>query len=75
MIDRVYPRNSRRKLYEVPVGFKYFRGRTPVTGRSWFCGGRKRRLPHFCAVTVAVWTTDKDGIIAALLAAEIMATA
>jgi phosphoglucomutase len=70
MIDRVTAGLS-RKLYEVPVGFKFF-----VDGLvdSWlgFCGEESAGA-SFLRQDGAVWTTDKDGLIAALLSAEITA--
>jgi phosphoglucomutase len=70
MIDRVAA-DLRRRLYEVPVGFKYF-----VDGlvNGWLgFGGEESAGASFLRRDGAVWTTDKDGIIAALLAAEITA--
>ena len=72
MIDRVAA-SLDRKLFEVPVGFK------------WFVGGLMDKTIAFCGEESAgatfvrrdgnVWTTDKDGIVAALLSAEITASA
>ena len=70
MIDRVTAR-LKRKLYEVPVGFKWF-----VDGlldRSLGFVGEESAGASFLRKDGTVWTTDKDGIIAALLAAEITA--
>jgi len=71
MIDRVTAKLG-RKLYEVPVGFKYF-----VTGlldaRLGFAG-EESAGSSFLRREGTVWTTDKDGIIAALLSAEMTAT-
>jgi phosphoglucomutase len=70
MIDRVAGRRG-RKLYEVPVGFKYF-----VDGLlhgSLGFAGEESAGSSFARMDGSVWTTDKDGIIAALLAAEITA--
>jgi phosphoglucomutase len=70
MIDRVTARLKRR-LYEVPVGFKWF-----VDGlldRSLGFVGEESAGASFLRKDGTVWTTDKDGIIAALLAAEITA--
>jgi len=70
MIDRVAARRG-RKLYEVPVGFKYF-----VDGLlhgSLGFAGEESAGSSFARMDGCVWTTDKDGIIAALLAAEITA--
>ena len=71
MIDRVTAKLG-RKLYEVSVGFKYF-----VTGlldaRLGFAG-EESAGSSFLRREGTVWTTDKDGIIAALLSAEMTAT-
>ena len=59
---------ARRKLYEVPVGFKYF-----VDGLlhgSLGFAGEESAGASFLRRDGMVWTTDKDGIIAALLAAR-----
>jgi len=72
MIDRVTSRLGRR-LYEVPVGFKWF-----VEGLlgGWLgFGGEESAGASFLRRDGTVWTTDKDGIIAALLSAEITARA
>ncbi|MDP1678525.1 MAG: alpha-D-glucose phosphate-specific phosphoglucomutase, partial [Candidatus Nitrotoga sp.] len=60
-----------RKLYEVPVGFKWF-----VDGLfegSLGFGGEESAGASFLRTDGSVWTTDKDGIILALLSAEITA--
>ncbi len=70
MIDRVTAR-LRRRLYEVPVGFKYF-----VEGllAGWLgFGGEESAGCSFLRRDGSVWTTDKDGIIPCLLSAEITA--
>ena len=70
MIDRVVEHLGRR-LYEVPVGFKWF-----VTGlyEGWCCfGGEESAGASFLRQDGTVWTTDKDGLIMDLLAAEITA--
>ena len=70
MIDRVTAKLG-RKLYEVPVGFKWF-----VDGLfdgSLGFGGEESAGASFVRLDGSVWTTDKDGIIPALLAAEITA--
>jgi phosphoglucomutase len=72
MIDRVSRRLVRR-LYEVPVGFKWFADGL-VTGELGFCGEESAGAT-FLRRNGEVWTTDKDGIVAALLAAEITACA
>jgi phosphoglucomutase len=70
MIDRVTAKLG-RKLYEVPVGFKWF-----VDGlldSSLGFGGEESAGASFARLDGTVWTTDKDGIVPALLAAEITA--
>jgi phosphoglucomutase len=70
IIDRITAR-LKRKLYEVPVGFKWF-----VDGlldRSLGFVGEESAGASFLRKDGSVWTTDKDGMIAALLAAEITA--
>ena len=70
MIDRVTAKLG-RTLYEVPVGFKWF-----VDGLregSLGFGGEESAGASFARLDGSVWTTDKDGIILALLAAEITA--
>jgi phosphoglucomutase len=71
MIDRVAA-GLGRKLYEVPVGFKYFVDGL-LEGTLGFVGEESAGA-SFLRKDAAVWTTDKDGLIAALLAAEITAT-
>lgn len=70
MIDRVTASLGRR-LWEVPVGFKWF---VPglIDGSVAF-GGEESAGASFLRRDGSVWTTDKDGIIAALLASEILA--
>jgi phosphoglucomutase len=70
MIDRVVAAAGRR-LWEVPVGFKWF---VPglIDGSVAF-GGEESAGASFLRRDGSVWTTDKDGIIAALLASEILA--
>jgi len=70
MIDRVSGRLG-RKLYEVPVGFKWFVDGL-VDGSLGF-GGEESAGASFSRIDGAVWTTDKDGIVPALLSAEITA--
>ena len=70
MIDRVAARLGRR-LYEVPVGFKWFVDGL-LDGSLGF-GGEESAGATFLRRDGSVWVTDKDGIIAALLAAEITA--
>ncbi len=70
MIDRVAARLGRR-LYEVPVGFKWY-----VSGLldgSLGFGGEESAGASFNRFDGRAWSTDKDGITAALLAAEITA--
>jgi phosphoglucomutase len=70
LIDRVVEKLG-RQLYEVPVGFKWF-----VAGLfdgSCCFGGEESAGASFLRHDGAVWTTDKDGLIMDLLAAEITA--
>jgi len=70
MIDRV-ARRLRRKLYETPVGFKWF-----VNGlydSTCAFAGEESAGASFLRMDGTTWTTDKDGIIMGLLAAEILA--
>ena len=70
IIDRVAAKLGRR-LVEVPVGFKWF-----VEGLidgSFGFGGEESAGASFLRIDGTVWTTDKDGIIMGLLAAEITA--
>ena len=71
LIDRV-ARSLDRRLLEVPVGFKWF---VPglLDGSVGF-GGEESAGASFLRTDGSVWTTDKDGIILALLASEILAT-
>jgi phosphoglucomutase len=70
MIDRVTAKLG-RKLYEVPVGFKWFVDGL-LDGSLGF-GGEESAGASFARLDGSVWTTDKDGIILSLLAAEITA--
>jgi phosphoglucomutase len=70
MINRVAARLDRR-LYEVPVGFKWFVDGL-LDGSLGF-GGEESAGASFLRRDGRVWTTDKDGMVAALLAAEITA--
>ncbi len=70
MIDRVAAKLGRR-LYEVPVGFKWFVDGL-LDGSLGFAGEESAGA-SFVRLDGSVWTTDKDGIAAALLAAEITA--
>ncbi len=70
MIDRVADELGRR-LLEVPVGFKWF---VPgLLDSSVGFGGEESAGASFLRFDGTTWTTDKDGIIAALLASEILA--
>jgi phosphoglucomutase len=70
MIDRVAAKLGRR-LYEVPVGFKWFVNGL-VDGSLGF-GGEESAGATFLQFDGAVWSTDKDGLIPGLLSAEITA--
>ena len=70
MIDRVTAKLG-RKLYEVPVGFKWFVAGL-LDGSLGF-GGEESAGASFIRMDGSVWTTDKDGIVPALLSAEITA--
>jgi phosphoglucomutase len=70
MIDRV-SRRLGRTLYEVPVGFKWFVDGL-LDGRLGF-GGEESAGASFSRLDGSAWTTDKDGIVPALLSAEITA--
>ena len=70
MIDRVTAKLG-RKLFEVPVGFKWFVDGL-LDGSLGF-GGEESAGASFVRLDGSVWTTDKDGFIPCLLAAEITA--
>ncbi len=70
LIDRVAAR-LKRPLYEVPVGFKWF-VEGLLDGALAF-GGEESAGASFSRTDGTVWTTDKDGIVMALLSAEITA--
>ena len=70
IIDRVVA-GIGRKLVEVPVGFKWFVD--GLIGGTLGFGGEESAGASFLRRDGSVWTTDKDGIILALLAAEILA--
>jgi len=70
MIDRVTKKLG-RQLYEVPVGFKWF-VEGLLDGVIVFCGEESAGA-SFSRRDGSVWTTDKDGIISALLSAEMTA--
>ncbi|MGP9695461.1 phosphoglucomutase (alpha-D-glucose-1,6-bisphosphate-dependent) [Brachybacterium sp. AOP25-B2-12] len=70
LIDRVVA-SIGRELWEVPVGFKWF---VPgLIDSSVGFGGEESAGASFLRTDGTVWTTDKDGIIMALLASEILA--
>jgi len=71
LIDRVVAKLD-RKLFEVPVGFKWFSA--GLFDGSLCFGGEESAGASFLCQDGTVWTTDKDGIILCLLAAEIIAT-
>lgn len=70
MIDRVTARLQRR-LYEVPVGFKWFAD--GLFDGSLGFGGEESAGASFLRRDGTVWTTDKDGFVPALLSAEMTA--
>ena len=70
MIDLVAQR-LQRKMVEVPVGFKWFAA--GLADGSFGFGGEESAGAAFLRLDGTAWTTDKDGITAALLAAEITA--
>jgi len=70
MIDRVAEALG-RKIYEVPVGFKWFS--LGLFNAELGFGGEESAGASFLRFNASTWTTDKDGIIMNLLAAEILA--
>ena len=72
LLDRV-ARRTGRELYETPVGFKWFAD--GLFDGSLGFGCEESAGASFLRRDGAVWTTDKDGIVAALLAAEMTARA
>jgi len=70
MLDRVAARLG-RELFEAPVGFKWFA--QGLFGGSLGFAGEESAGASFLCRDGSVWTTDKDGIVAALLSAEITA--
>jgi phosphoglucomutase len=70
MIDRVAAKQG-RKVLEVPVGFKWFSAGLIDGGLAF--GGEESAGAAFLRRDGTVWTTDKDGLIMGLLAAEICA--
>jgi phosphoglucomutase len=71
IIDRVAAKLA-RTLYEVPVGFKWFV--EGLLSSSLGFAGEESAGASFLRQDGTVWTTDKDGIVPALLAAEVTAT-
>ncbi|MEZ5404425.1 MAG: phosphoglucomutase (alpha-D-glucose-1,6-bisphosphate-dependent) [Bryobacteraceae bacterium] len=70
ILDRVVARHG-RKLFEAPVGFKWF---APGLADGSVCfGGEESAGASFVRMDGTVWTTDKDGPLLCLLAAEITA--
>jgi phosphoglucomutase len=70
MIDRVAGLLG-TQVYEVPVGFKWFVD--PLKNGSVFFAGEESAGSSYLMQDGAIWTTDKDGLIAGLLAAEMTA--
>lgn len=70
IIDRIAAR-LKRQLYEVPAGFKWFA--PGLSDGSLGFGGEESAGATFLRLDGSVWTTDKDGLAPALLAAEITA--
>jgi phosphoglucomutase len=70
LIDRVVRRHG-RKLFEVPVGFKWFA--PGLHGGSICFGGEESAGASFLRMDGGVWTTDKDGFVMDFLAAEMTA--
>lgn len=71
IIDRM-GQSIGKKVYEVPVGFKWFVD--GLTDGSLGFGGEESAGASFLRLDGGVWTTDKDGIIMDLVAAEILST-
>ncbi|MBN2062773.1 MAG: alpha-D-glucose phosphate-specific phosphoglucomutase [Deltaproteobacteria bacterium] len=70
MIDKIV-QGFGKKLYEVPVGFKWF-VQGLLEGKIAF-GGEESAGASFLRMDGSIWTTDKDGFCMTLLAAEILA--
>ncbi|GHV52523.1 phosphoglucomutase, alpha-D-glucose phosphate-specific [Deltaproteobacteria bacterium] len=70
MLDKAAASLS-RKIYETPVGFKWFVA--PLMNGTCAFGGEESAGASFLQKDGSVWTTDKDGLIMGLLAAEITA--
>lgn len=71
IIDRVVA-GRKRELYEVPVGFKWFVD--GLSSEELAFGGEESAGASFLTMDGKPWSTDKDGIILCLLAAEMVAT-
>jgi phosphoglucomutase len=71
IIDRVVA-DVKRRLLEVPVGFKWFAG--GLLDGSLCFGGEESAGASFLCRDGSAWTTDKDGLLLALLAVEMIAT-
>jgi len=71
MIDRVAA-SLGREVFETPVGFKYFVD--ALLSKKIAFGGEESAGASFLRKDGSIWSTDKDGIIMGLLAAEILAT-
>jgi phosphoglucomutase len=70
MINRVAAKLG-RQIYDVPVGFKWFS--EGLYDGSLCFGGEESAGASFSRMDGTVWTTDKDGIVPALLSAEVLA--
>lgn len=70
MIDRV-ANDNQKEVLETPVGFKWFV--KPLIDGKVFFGGEESAGASFLRFDKRIWSTDKDGIILNLLAAEILA--
>jgi phosphoglucomutase len=70
MIDRITAKLG-RTMFEVPVGFKWFS--TGLSDGSLMFGGEESAGASFLRRDGTIWTTDKDGLIMGLLAAEMTA--
>ena len=70
LIDRITAKLG-RKLYETPVGFKWFA--EGLVNKSLCFGGEESAGASFSRLDGSAWTTDKDGFVPALLSAEMTA--
>jgi len=70
LIDRITAKLG-RKLYETPVGFKWFA--EGLLNKSLCFGGEESAGASFSRLDGSAWTTDKDGFVPALLSAEMTA--